>query len=193
MHGPLGPSIDDLTNHLALSVSDLPRVDNPGGDWYLDVGLGDALYEPLALCPKEHQQGPFRIAIEATPGGVGDWHFIHDLQGSFSGMSWLATPTSITAFDDRHRWLATSSESGFVKFLTVQRRDATGADMLRGLSFKRIGSDSHAFTITSKADLCELLDDRFGIDITALSLEVRATLWTRLEEAHAKWIRSNDT
>ena len=73
-----------LTNHLVLNVSDLPSDDNPAGNWYLDVGLGDTLYDPLPLRPQAHRQGPFDIALESTPGGVGDWHLTHDPQGSFS-------------------------------------------------------------------------------------------------------------
>ena len=192
VHGPLGPSPDVLTNHLVLNVSDLPSDDNPAGNWYLDVGLGDTLYDPLPLRPQAHRQGPFDIALESTPGGVGDWHLTHDPQGSFFGMAWQSVPTSMRAFDDRHRWLSTSPESGFVKVLAVQRRDATGADLLRGLSFTRVGTDAHAFTIASKAELFDVLHDCFGIDVAHFSPEVRAALWTKLEAAHAKWIRSTN-
>ena len=49
VHGPAGPTAADLTNHLVLTVHDLPSGANPDGDWYVDAGLGDALHEPLPL------------------------------------------------------------------------------------------------------------------------------------------------
>ena len=54
---------------------------NPGGVWYVDVGLGDALHEPIPLLAGTYRQGPFRLTLDATPGGVGDWHLTHDAQG----------------------------------------------------------------------------------------------------------------
>ena len=50
VHGPEGPSVDALTNHLVLVVHDLADADSPDGRWYVDAGLGDALHEPLPRC-----------------------------------------------------------------------------------------------------------------------------------------------
>ena len=49
VHGPDGPDAAELTNHLVLTVSDLPTDENPSGAWYVDAGLGDALYEAVPL------------------------------------------------------------------------------------------------------------------------------------------------
>ena len=38
---------DSSGNHVALTVSALPSVENPSGIGYVDVGLGDALHEAL--------------------------------------------------------------------------------------------------------------------------------------------------
>ena len=40
-------------------------------------------------------QGPFLMSLEATPGGVGDWHLTHDPTGGFAGMSWRSAPTEM--------------------------------------------------------------------------------------------------
>ena len=45
VHGPDGPAEESMTNHLVLTVNDLPDESNPGGAWYVDAGLGDALYD----------------------------------------------------------------------------------------------------------------------------------------------------
>ena len=100
VHGPDGPSVEALTNHLVLVVHGLPDEDSPDGRWYVDAGLGDALHEPLPLVPGTYQQGPLRFELRATDDGVGDWHLTHDPVGSFPGMSFRAEPTGMDAFAD---------------------------------------------------------------------------------------------
>src|SRR4051794_24285635 len=78
VHGPGGPEGYELTNHLVLTVADLPTDDHPGGVWYVDAGLGDALHEAVPLRAGAFVQAPFALSVEATPGGVGDWHLTHD-------------------------------------------------------------------------------------------------------------------
>jgi arylamine N-acetyltransferase len=124
VHGPDGPSEVAMTNHLVLTVHGLAFEDNPGGDWYVDVGLGDALYDPLALRPGVYRQAPFQLELAETPGGVGDWHLTHDPAGSFPGMAWKSAPTGLASFEATNTHLSTSPDSGFVKVLSVQRRSA---------------------------------------------------------------------
>jgi N-hydroxyarylamine O-acetyltransferase len=187
VHGPDGPSEAELTNHLVLTVHDLPTAANPAGDWYVDAGLGDALYEPLPLIPGAYAQGPFRLVLEHTPGGVGDWHLAHDPTGWFAGMSWRAEAAEINAFSERNAWLSSSPESGFVKYLVMARRDATGVDTLRGLSWKRIGEGANASTIASQAELIDALVDVFGLDLASVDGDARAALWDKVQRAHEAW------
>ena len=66
-------------NHLVLVVSDLPTDDNPGGRWWPDVGLGDAIVEPLPLAVGDYEQGGFSYAItEVRDDG---WSFRADRAG----------------------------------------------------------------------------------------------------------------
>ena len=39
VHGPDGPAEESMTNHLVLTVSDLPDDSNPDGAWYVDCLL----------------------------------------------------------------------------------------------------------------------------------------------------------
>ena len=187
VHGPDGATDAEMTNHLVLTVHDLPNDANPDGGWYVDVGLGYALHEPIPLIAGSYEQGPFRLTIGTTPDGVGDWHLTHDRAGSFTGMAWRSAPTAIDAFADRHTWLSTAPDSGFVKVLAVQRRDATGADVLRGLSLSRIGDRSTASTLTTQAELVAVLGDVFGLDIGPFGTEARAALWRKVLAAHEAW------
>jgi len=187
VHGPDGASGEEMTNHLVLTVGDLPTDANPDGVWYVDAGLGDALYEPLPLRAGVYVQGPFRLALDATPGTVGDWHLTHDPAGGFTGMAWRSAPTEMDAFAERHAWLSTSPDSGFVKVLTVQRRDATGVDVLRGLTLQRIGDRSHESTLTTPDELSGALHDIFALDLDRIDGDSRRSLWDRLRAAHVAW------
>ena len=194
VHGPAGPSGDEMANHLVVIVHDLPDDDHPDGTWYVDAGLGDALYEPRPLRPGEHHQDPLTLTLErpasaaAHPGHLGEWHLVHDpLHGSFTGMSFRAEPATTSAFADKHRWLSTSPESGFVRTLTVQRRDASGIDVLRGCVLRRIGDDSADAVVDERAEWFDALGDMFGLRLDGVGLEARDALWTRVSEAHEAW------
>jgi N-hydroxyarylamine O-acetyltransferase len=190
VHGPGGPTDEEMGNHLVLMAHGLPSDDNPDGTWYVDVGLGDALYEPLPLQPQTVRQGPFALSLDHATGDVDDWHLDHDPAGSFTGMRWTTSPVTLDGFIGRHVHLSTSPESGFVRTLTVQRRDATGADVLRGLTLRRIGMDSYEREIASQSELTDALADIFGIrlddrgDAPGGGTE---DLWARVHAAHVEW------
>jgi arylamine N-acetyltransferase len=187
VHGPTGASEAEMSNHLVLTVRDLPTDANPEGVWYVDAGLGDALHEPLPLVSGEYDQGPFHLLLAPMPDGVGDWHLTHDPAGSFAGMAWRSAPVEMDAFAERHVWLSTSPDSGFVKVLAAQRRDATGVDILRGLTLKRIGDRPTESTLTTPVELADALADVFGLDIGRAGEQSRSTLWTTLHAAHLEW------
>ncbi len=187
VHGPAGPAAADLGNHLVLTVRGLPTDANPTGTWYVDAGLGDGLHEPLPLRPGTYQQGPFTFVLEETPGSVGDWHLAHDPAGGFTGMAWRSAPAGMDAFAARHVELSTSPDSGFVKVLTAQRRDATGADILKGRTLKRVGRRRSEATIATRAEWTDALGDLFGLDLGALDPPDRAALWQKVDAAHEAW------
>lgn len=188
VHGPGGPDAALLHNHLVLTVSGLPTAQNPDGSWYVDVGLGDALHEPIPLAAGRYQQGPFLLALEETPGGVGDWHLTHDPAGAFTGMSWRSAEAVLDEFTERHRWLSTSSVSGFVRVVTAQRRDATGADILRGLVLARVGAGTGpAEPLTERAEWFAVLAQMFGLRLYDSAPETLDRLWERTLAAHRAW------
>lgn len=188
VHGPDGPTGEEMTNHLVLSVSGLPAEDNPSGEWYVDVGLGDALHEPLPLRSDTYVQGPFTLRLDETSNGIGDWHLTHDPAGSFGGMSWWSAPAAMDAFADRHRFLSTDPESGFVKVLAVQRREATGVNVLRGLTLSRVGEGAMQRDIESRDDLVDSLADVFLLDVRVLDGARLDALWAKLAASHGSWV-----
>ena len=188
VHGPPGPDAAELTNHLVLTVSGLPTSECPAGTWYVDAGLGDALHEAVPLVAGTFEQGPFHLALEETEDGVGDWHLSHDPAGGFTGMSWRSAPATMQDFAERHAWLSTSPDSGFVRVGTAQRRDATGVDILRGLVLTRVGEGAApAEPLTDRADWFGALADVFGLRFEAVDPEALDRLWERSVAAHERW------
>lgn len=188
VHGPGGPDVEMLSNHLVLTVSGLATDDNPSGVWYVDAGLGDALYEPVPLAASAFDQGPFHLVLAETADGVGDWHLTHDPSGSFVGMSWRSASVDMHAFADRHVWLSTSPDSGFVRVATAQRRDATGVDIMRGLVLTRVGEGAATSEpMTERADWFSALADVFGLHFQHTPTEALDRLWQRTLAAHRAW------
>jgi arylamine N-acetyltransferase len=188
VHGP-DDSNESLTNHLVLLVDGLPADDNPSGTWYVDVGLGDALYEPLPLRPGSYAQTPMQFALEQTPDGVADWHFVHDPDGSFPGMNFFAAVATIDDFADRHLKLSTSPQSGFVKTPTAQRRNRTSAHAVRGLT-RSVRDEVGTVTtfVTDRREWFDLLADEYFLHLQDVSAVAKDRLWARAVEAHEAWL-----
>ena len=188
VHGPGGPDVDSLANHLVLTVTGLPTDAHPAGTWYVDAGLGDTLHEALPLVAGRYEQGPFQLALAETDDGVGDWHLTHDPKGSFAGMSWRAAPATMDAFAAQHEHLSTSPESGFVRVVCAQRRDATGVDILRGLVLSRVGAGSAPTEpLTERDDWFAALADVFDLRFDGLESEAIDRLWERSLATHREW------
>ncbi|MEU7896935.1 arylamine N-acetyltransferase [Nonomuraea sp. NPDC049152] len=176
-------------NHLVLTVR-LPSSDGPD-EWLVDAGLGDALHEPLPLVEGRYRQGPFEYGLRPSEVAPGGWRFDHDPRGSFVGMDFGMKPAEMSEFEAMHEELSTSPTSGFVRVATLNRRDASGVDILRGLVLTRIGADGGgSTTMESAADYFHALEDVFGLDLPAAD---RSLLWGKLVRAHEAWTASAST
>ncbi|MFC4115298.1 arylamine N-acetyltransferase family protein [Nonomuraea zeae] len=175
-------------NHLVLTARGLPSEDNPGGEWLVDLGLGDALHEPLPLVAGTYTQGPFTYVLRPSEIAPGGWRFVHDPSGSFEGMDFGLAPTGMSAFTEMHRHLTTSPTSGFVRVATIQRRDAYGVDTLRGLQLSRIGHGASSVTLSSARDYYAALEDIFRLPLDDVSAAEKDKLWGRLHDAHEAWL-----
>ncbi len=175
-------------NHLVLTVRGLPDASNPGGAWLVDVGLGDALHEPLPLVAGSYEQGPFRYGLRPSEVAPGGWRFEHDPGGGFAGMDFGSAPADMSAFTAMHEHLSTSPTSGFVRVLTAQRRDAKGVDILRGLVLSRIGAGAHSITLHTARDLYAALADVFHLSLDDVDGEQRDLLWRKVRKAHETWL-----
>ncbi|WP_336207901.1 arylamine N-acetyltransferase family protein [Nonomuraea sp. LPB2021202275-12-8] len=177
-------------DHLVLTVRGLPDETNPGGEWLVDPGLGDALHEPLPLVAGTYRQGPFEYGLRPSQVAPGGWRFDHDPSGSFVGMDFGLAATDMSAFAAMHRHLTTSPESGFVRWATVHRRDARGVDSLRGPVLSRIGAGAGSITLPTSRDYFAALDDVFRLPLDDVGPEDRDRLWRRVQAAHEAWLTS---
>ena len=189
VHGPEGPTADAVGNHMVLTVGGLPTDENPRGVWYVDAGLGDALYEPLPLVIGHYVQPPFQLSLELgqRPDASG-WHLTHDPSGGFTGMSWTDADAEPDAFNAQHLTLSTSPESGFVRVAMAERRDATGVDVIRGLVLTRVGSNAHVGEpLTNRAEWFDTLAEVFDLRLSTLAPEQLDSLWKRVLAGHREW------
>jgi N-hydroxyarylamine O-acetyltransferase len=186
---PEDASTDPMPNHLALTVHGLECDEAPDGVWFVDVGLGDALYEPIPLRAGEVIQGPFRYQLSPSPSVPGGgWRFRHDPTGGFVGMDFELREASVSDFEASHAHLSTSPDSPFVQFITAQRREATGVDRLISTTLRRV--DAAGWTareITSAAEWFAVLVDVFGQSLEDCDEAERLVLWRRARRAQDEW------
>lgn len=190
-HTDAAPPGADRANHLALTIHGLESEDCPSGVWLADVGLGDALYQPLPLYEGTYVQGPFRYELRRSAVEPGGWRLDHDPIGSFVGMDFRVQRATVDQFTERHLYLSTSPDSGFVRTCCVMRRDASGIDMLRGCVLGRIGTSSEQRTLETQAEWFAALADVFDLPLIDLDATARNVLWSRVRQAHDAWLESH--
>ena len=161
-----------------------------GERWLVDAGLGDAPYEPMPLRADYVTQGPFTYGIERWSGRVGGWRFVHDPKAeSFVSMVFAPEPVEPAAFAEAHERLSTSPDSAFVRAAVVSRRDARGADLLRGRVYYRVdGAGVSRRVLDTPAEWFALLADLFGLELPDVDGPARERLWTRVSAAHEHWL-----
>jgi N-hydroxyarylamine O-acetyltransferase len=176
------PSDASFAPHLALTV----RVE--GARWLVDVGLGDALYEPLPLRAGTYRQEPLTFGLGPSAVEPGGWRFDHDRRGSIAGIDLNMEPAVTADFARWHPYLASSAESRLVRAVVVLRRDAAGADSLVGCMLRRIdGSGRAVRELATQEEWYGALSDVFGLPLTEVDEGERAALWANVRAAHEAW------
>jgi len=177
-----GPS--GRLEHLVVEVRGLPTEDNPAGRWWPDLGYGDGFRDPLPLVDGVYHQGPFRYRLVRV--GERGWTF-HNDPGASSLGSLVGEHVSQDDVDAAHARLATPPEGDFTRRLVVQRRDATGAETVRGLRHTRTGEGAFV------RDLREYVDWRralvgLGVALTGVDDAALRELHRRMALAHDDWL-----
>lgn len=175
---------DAPVNHLALTVR---CVDDSW--WFTEVGMSDAICEPIPLEPGHYPQGPFNYRLEVITGPVHPgWRFHHDPRGSFGGMDFSPVPARVEVIAASHQRLSTAPESPFTRLFSVGRRDLSGADILRGRVLARWDSAGHTRMYYDDIDeWFALLATDLGLPVGDLEAADRQALWRRVCAAHNAW------
>jgi N-hydroxyarylamine O-acetyltransferase len=185
---PLQP----FANHLALTVIGLGDwPEDPDDAWFVDAGLGDALYEPMPLRAGVVRQGPFTYGLEPSSHLEGGWRFRHDPAGSFVAMDFESAIAFPPYFATSHEHLSTSPESGFVKYISAQRRDASGVDKLVSCTLRRVeAAGTSERVLATRAEWFDALAGVFGLTLDDVEEAERTALWRGAQAAQHEWERS---
>lgn len=188
-HGHVWTTEDDrdglFLNHLVLHVAGLPSPDNPGGEWWVDVGLGDAFRDPLPLVAGEHVQDGFTYVVEEVrPDG---WSFRHASSGSFSGCTVSTQSTDPVAVLASHAELSAPGSGQFARLLVVQRRHGGGTTTLRGCLLTQVAADGVTTTELPTYDRWRAALADLGLPLDDLDQDELRALHARMWEAHEEW------
>jgi arylamine N-acetyltransferase len=165
-------------NHLVLLVT----ID--GRPWWPDLGLGDALRDPVEVTAGEIRQGPFRYEI--TEAGAGGWTFRHDPAArSFPGLDVRAGRPSDAEVAAAHRVLSTPPAGRFTSALAVMRRGDDGADVLRGIRYQRTGDGAFTRDLASYDEWRAVLE-HLGVSLAAAGEPGLRSLHARMVAVHAE-------
>ena len=166
-------------NHLVL----LATID--GRRWWPDLGLGDGFRDPVEVVAGEFRQDPF--SYEITDVGAAEWTFRHDRSsGSFAAIDVHANSPADAEVAAAHRVLSTPPDGRFTRVLVVQRRDGTGAEVLRGIRHQRTGSGAFARDLASYDDW-RMVMESLGVSLGGVADEELRSLHARMLAAHAEW------
>jgi len=175
-------------NHLVLVVSGLPTEDNPHGRWWPDVGLGDAIAEPLPLAVGDHEQGGFSYAI--TDVRDDGWSFRADPTGSFAGLETGAAP-SLTEVAECHATLSTPPDGRFSRVLVVQRRMPEHVDVVRGCLAHTITPDGQTEReLATYDEWRDALADGCGLSLAGVADDELRALFERQLVAHRSFMET---
>jgi N-hydroxyarylamine O-acetyltransferase len=168
-------------NHLGLTV----RTQD-GRAWLVDVGLGDGPAEPLPLALGVHEQRGHRYRLARSMHTQDGWRFEHDATGSFEGFDMESSNAAIGDFAPMHAYLST--ESGFARTVTAQRRVGDRVEILRGCVFtESTAAELRTREITDPNDWWTLVIERFRLAYGDLPRDERAALWRRVLADHETW------
>ena len=184
-HGQVRGRPIPALNHLVLLVT----ID--GHRWWPDLGLGDALRDPVEVVAGEIRQGPYRYEITDVDGDGDGWTFHHDpAAGSFAALDVRAGRPADAEVAAAHRELSTPPDGRFTKVLIVGRRDDTGADVLRGIRFQRSGDGAFTRDLVSYDDWRTALES-FGVALAGVADDELRSLHARMAVAHAEWLAAS--
>lgn len=168
-------------NHLGLTA----RTPD-GWAWLIDAGLGDGPAEPLPLVAGEYEQDGFRYRLGPSAAAADAWRFDHDARGGFVGYDVAAGIAAIDDFRAMHQ--ALSTESGFTRTVTVQRKIGSRVEALRGCVLTETTPEATRTTeITDRDAWWDVVIGQFGLSYGDVTAHERQVLWRHALADHERW------
>jgi N-hydroxyarylamine O-acetyltransferase len=184
---PEGRAVPQL-NHLVL----LATID--GRRWWPDLGLGDGFRDPVEVIAGEFTQGPFSYQITdvgTADSGTPEWTFMHDPSShSFAAVDVHPSRPADAEVAAAHRLLSTPPDGRFTKVLVVQRRDATGSEVLRGIRHQRTGDRVFVRDLASYDDWRTVMES-LGVSVAGVTNEELRSLHARMLATHAERVAAD--
>jgi len=171
--GVMRESVGDaqLGNHLCLLV----RLDRP---YFVDVGFGGSLSEPVPLRVSTFEDHPYRIDLTETLDGY--WRFTEFALGEPFSFDFRAVAADEALFAAKCSFLQSDAGSPFVQNLVVQRRTANTHYSLRGRVLTTLRSTGQQKKLLATSDeLLAALRERFDLDMPEA-----ASLWPAVCARH---------
>jgi N-hydroxyarylamine O-acetyltransferase len=160
-----------IGNHLTLRVD----LDTP---WLADVGLGDAIVDPLPLAFGRHQQGFMQFAIDAADGW---WRFRNHPAGGAQSFDFRPDYGDEVALAASQAFLVGDQASPFVNNLVVQRHYPGRIETLRNRTRATISAAGVVETpVADAAALARTLAEDFRIAVPDVD-----ALWDKLRRGPA--------
>lgn len=171
-------------NHLCLLV----RADDaPGVPYLADVGFGGSLLEPIPLAAAEHEQHPYRIALDNRSDDR--WRFRESAPGVGNYYDFRCVAADETALTGKCQELQEHPESSFVLNLVAQKRLPDAHVSLRGRVLTTVkASGAERRELETRDEWQALLEAEFG-----LRDERTAGMWPRINARHAEVLGAGKT
>jgi N-hydroxyarylamine O-acetyltransferase len=167
------------TNHMALVV-DTPDE----GRFIAEAGWGEGPLDPLPLAEGTATSGAFERRLVRDGEGDGWWLTQHEF-GSTAGFRFADAPASLADFAPHHLRLSTSPDSAFVAGLIVQRPFDDRILTLRSRTLALDGPDVYERRVLpDRQAFADVLQERFGIDVTAMGSDRLERLWQNAIRQH---------
>ena len=162
-----------LGNHVVLLV----RLEQT---YLADLGLGDALRDPIALREGMHQQGPLTFRLEKLADGY--WRFHNHALGSPTDFDFCDEPADEALLAAQCKWLQRDPDSFFLQnFECIMMLPAASSAILGRVlrHTDAVGVTKHL--IASPEGMTDILKREFGL----ADLPIKA-LWPKILARHTE-------
>ena len=181
--------IAGATVTIALTVTGSRAAVTTGAGWSTPASATPCT-KPIPLVEGESCRGRSRSDVRPSSAEPGGWRFDHTRPARSASFDYRPVRSQIEELMERHTFLSTSPESGFVRVVTAQRRDSTGVDASAARSSRERrrpgwhpGADVRAGVGARSSAIV------FGMSLAHLAATAITAVWRRICLDHEAFLR----